>query len=81
MLQIHKRFTGEQVTLLFQGYCQGQLARTDLQELLDIGKSRCLALPRAHRQKPERFTMACRQPAAASGDTDYWLDNFYLIRW
>lgn len=37
MSQIHKRFTDEQVKVLFQGYCQDQLARTDLQELLGIG--------------------------------------------
>ncbi len=40
MSQIHRRFTDEQVKVLFQGYCQGQLARIDLQELLGIGKSR-----------------------------------------
>ena len=31
MSQIHRRFTDEQVKVLFQGYCQGQLARIDLQ--------------------------------------------------
>ena len=40
MSQIHRRFTDEQVKVLFQGYCQGQLARIDLQKLLGIGKSR-----------------------------------------
>ena len=40
MSQIHKRFTDEQVKVLFQGYCQGQFARIDLQELLGTAKSR-----------------------------------------
>ena len=46
MSQIHRRFTDEQVKVLFQGYCQGQFARIDLQELLGIGKSRFRRLPR-----------------------------------
>jgi hypothetical protein len=37
MSQIHGRFTDEQVKVLFQGYCQGQLRRTDLQDLLGSG--------------------------------------------
>lgn len=56
MLQIHRRFTDEQVKVLLQGYCQGQLARIDLQELLDIGKSRFFALLKTYRQDPEGFT-------------------------
>jgi len=33
MSQIHKRFSGEQIRVLFQGYCQGQFSRSNLQEL------------------------------------------------
>ena len=58
MSQIHKRFTDEQVRVLFQGYCQGQLARADLQDLLGIGKSRFFALLKAYRHNPEGFTIA-----------------------
>jgi hypothetical protein len=65
MSQIHRRFTDEQVKVLFQGYCQGQLARVDLQDLLGIGKSRFFALLKAYRQDPERFTIAYRRSAAA----------------
>ena len=65
MSQIHRRFTDEQVKVLFQGYCQGQLARTDLQELLGIGKSRFFALLKAYRQDPEGFTIAYRRSAPA----------------
>ena len=65
MSQIHRRFTDEQVKVLFQGYCQGQLARIDLQELLGIGKSRFFALLKAYRQNPEVFTIAYRRSAPA----------------
>jgi hypothetical protein len=65
MSQIHRRFTDEQVKVLFQGYCQGQLARTDLQDLLGIAKSRFFALLKAYRQDPEGFTIAYRRSAPA----------------
>jgi hypothetical protein len=58
MSHIHTRLTDEQVRLLFQGYCQGQLGRADLQELLGVGKSRFFALLKAYRHDPERFTVA-----------------------
>lgn len=37
MKQLHKRFTGEQIRVLFQGYCQGVLRRAEVQEMLGIG--------------------------------------------
>ena len=65
MSQIHRRFTDEQVKVLFQGYCHGQFTRVDLQELLGIGKSRFFALPEAYRQDPEGFTTTYRRSAPA----------------
>jgi len=65
MSQVHKRFTDEQVKVLFQGYCQGQLARVDLQELLGIGKSHFFALLKAYREDPESFTIAYERSAPA----------------
>jgi hypothetical protein len=44
MGQIHKRFTGEQVSLLFGAYVQGHMKHTDVQEALTIGKSRLFEL-------------------------------------
>jgi hypothetical protein len=58
MSQIHRRFSDEQVSLLFRGYCQGQFARADLQELLGIGRSRFFALLKAYRQDPEGFSIS-----------------------
>ena len=63
MSQIHKRFTDEQTRVLFQGYCQGQFSRTNLQELLGIGKSRFFALLKAYRLDPEGFSIAYRRTA------------------
>jgi hypothetical protein len=57
MSQIHKRFSDEQVRVLFQGYVQGQFARVHLQELLGIGKSRFFSLLKAYRQDPEGFSV------------------------
>jgi hypothetical protein len=65
MSQIHRRFTDEQVRMLFQGYCQGQLARSHVQELLDIGKSRFFALLKAYRLDPEGFSVAYRRASPA----------------
>ena len=58
MSQIHRRFADEQVRVLFQGYCEGQLARGNVQELLGIGKSRLLALLKDYRQDPEGSSVA-----------------------
>ena len=57
MGQIHKRFTDEQVRLLMQSYDQGQLNRRELQELLDIGRSRFFALLKDYRRDPAEFSI------------------------
>lgn len=64
MSQLHKRFTDEQLRVLFQGYCQGQFSRSDLQELLGIGKSRFFVLLKAYRQDPEGFGVEYRRTAS-----------------
>jgi hypothetical protein len=62
MTQLHKRFTNDQVRVLFQGYCQGLLARADVQEMLGIGKSRFFVLLKEYRQDPEGFSVAYERP-------------------
>jgi hypothetical protein len=44
MDQIHKRFTVEQVKILFQSYIQGTITRSELEEILQISKSRFFTL-------------------------------------
>ena len=61
MNQLHKRFTGEQIKVLLRGYCQGALTRAEVQEMLDIGKTRFFALLKEYRQHPEAFTLSYRR--------------------
>ena len=61
MSHMHRRFTNEQVRVLFQGYCQGQLRRTDLEGLLEFGKFRFIALLKMYRQDSETIVLACRR--------------------
>lgn len=58
MVQLHKQFTDEQVKMLLHGYCQGVLTRTEIQEMLGIGKTRFFAVLKAYRQDPEAFSIA-----------------------
>jgi hypothetical protein len=53
MVQIHKRFTDEQVRMLFRSYNQGQISRTDVQEMLGIGRARFFVLLKDYRQDPQ----------------------------
>jgi hypothetical protein len=57
MTQLHKRFTDDQVEVLPNGCCQGLLERAEIQEMLDIGKTRFLALLKEYRQDPEAFSI------------------------
>jgi transposase len=57
MTQMHKRFTTEQVKILFQGYCQGNLSRSDIEEMLGIGKTRFFALLKSYRQDRQAFSI------------------------
>jgi len=63
MTHVHKRFTDEQVKVLFNGYCQGLLGRVEIQEMLDIGKTRFFALLKEYRQAPEAFSVAYERSA------------------
>lgn len=55
---LHKRFTDEQVRVLFQNYCRGKMSRADIQEMLDIGKSRFFVLLKEYLQNPKSFSIA-----------------------
>jgi transposase len=58
MTQVHKRFSIEQVKVLFQGYTQGNLSRADVESMLGIGKTRFFALLKGYRQDRETFSIA-----------------------
>ena len=63
MQQLHRRFTDEQVKVLFQGYCQGVLARDEIQEMLEVGKTQFFALLKEYRRNPEGFSIAYERHA------------------
>ena len=65
MSQIHKRFTDEQVKVMFQGYCQGKMNRADIQAMLSIGKSRFFVLLNEYRQDPDAFSITYRRRGSA----------------
>ena len=56
-MQLHKRFTAEQVRALLKGYCQGTLDGSSIEEILEIGKSRFFALLREYRRDPAGFSL------------------------
>jgi len=57
-MQIHKRFTAEQVIVLLKGYCQGTLDRLAIEETLGIGKTRLFALLKQYRRGMDEFSVA-----------------------
>ena len=65
MEQIHRRFTAEQVKVLFKAYCQGILDRPAVQETLGIGKARFFALLKQYRHNPEGFCLIYQRTAPA----------------
>lgn len=57
MGQIHRRFTVEQVKVLLQGYLRGTISRAEVQEMLEIGKTRFFALLKQYRESPAGFSI------------------------
>lgn len=57
MSQLHKRFTDEQITFLFQAYTKGLMTRIEVQETLRIGKTRFFALLKDYKQDPQDFSI------------------------
>jgi len=58
MGQLHKRFTAEQVKVLLQAYLQGTIERSEVEEFIQIKKTRFFRLLKAYRQDPQAFTIA-----------------------
>jgi hypothetical protein len=80
MTQLHKRFTDDQVRVLLKGYCQGLLARTEIQEMLSIGKSRFFVLLKEYRQAPEALSIAYERcsPGRLSADVEAAIERELL---
>lgn len=57
MVQIHKKFTDDQVKKFMQSYLNKHVERTHIQEILDIGKTRFFALLQEYRENPDKFSI------------------------
>ena len=57
MNQIHHRFTVDQIRVLMLGYCKGTLSRSEVQEMVGIGKTRFFRLLSEYRQDPAVFAI------------------------
>lgn len=72
MDQLHKRFSIEQVKVLLQGYLQGTMARSEVEEMLQINKTRFFELLKEYRQEPEGFSLEYERatPAHLSAEVE-----------
>jgi len=57
MSQLHKRFTSDQVKELLERHSKREIARTYIQEILGIGKSRFFMLLKQYNEDPQHFTI------------------------
>jgi len=58
MAQLHKRFFDEQVIFLLQAYEQGLMTREEVQDTLDIGRSRFFVLWKKYQEAPGSFSIS-----------------------
>jgi hypothetical protein len=72
MDQLHKRYSVEQVQVLLQGYLQGTMARSEVEEMLQINKTRFFELLKDYRRDPEAFSIAYERatPAHLSAEVE-----------
>ena len=58
MVQLHKRFSDEQVIFLLQAYEQGLMRREEVQDTLGISRSRFFVLWKEYQEDPEAFSIS-----------------------
>jgi len=58
MTQLHKHFTDEQIRLLFKRYCEGQMSRIEIEEIIGVNKTRFFTLIKAYRLNPDTFSIS-----------------------
>ncbi|HAF49307.1 MAG TPA: hypothetical protein DCL08_08750 [Anaerolineaceae bacterium] len=80
MSQLHKRLTDEQIRAFFQSYCQGTLSRKEIQDVVEISKTRLFALLKVYREDPQNFTVAYKRetPAKLSAQAEAKIENALL---
>jgi len=57
MVQLHKKFTDNQVKELIERYLNKAIDRYYIQEVLGIGKTRLFTLIKAYRRNPDEFSI------------------------
>ena len=57
MVQLHKKFTDDQIKDLLNRYLKKEIERKYIQEILGIGKTRFFALVKDYRKNPEQFSI------------------------
>ncbi len=57
MTQMHRRFATEHVKTLLQQYSQATMTRAEVEDILDISKSRVFILLAAYRREPGEFSI------------------------
>src|SRR3989338_5249131 len=62
-MQLHKRFTTEQVKAILKGYQQGNVGQAEVLAALEIKPATFFRLLKRYRQDPEAFTLAYRRPS------------------
>jgi transposase len=72
MAQIHKKFTVEQIKILFAAYEQGHISRSEIENTLGISKTRFFALLKQYREHPETFSIDYQRKSKArlSGEVE-----------
>ncbi len=72
MVQLHKRFSDDQVVFLLQAYEQGFMSRKEVQDTLNISRSRFFVLWKKYRENPEAFSILYQRttPKKISPDTE-----------
>jgi hypothetical protein len=65
MDQLHKRFNVDQIKVLLGGYDQGNITRMEVQEVLQINKTRFFALLKEYRQDAAAFSITYERPTPA----------------
>jgi len=64
-MQLHKRFTNEQVKTIFKGYCEKTLSIYEVLDLLGIKRSRFFLVLKKYRKNPRRFSLKYKRHTPA----------------
>ena len=70
MGQLHKRFSVEQVKMLLESYLHGTIVRVEVEEILQINKTRFFAILKEYRKDPGSFSITYERQTPARLSTE-----------